>query len=267
MLLSSPVVDHPPALEPGADGGGRLLPLLRITEGEGLECVEGEPGIPGRHLGQRIQDLGGHTSLPLPDGGVLRHRTIQYGANPLPGKGRQHLHPAPREEGRGELEGGVLRGRPQQAHGTLFEKGEERVMLRLVEAVDLVHEEDRDEALSAPTVPRASHDLPDLLEPAQHGRKGHEGPFGEGLHQPGDGGLAAAGGAPEDCGDEGVGLDLLAESAPRPDHRFEAHQVIEAGGPHALRQGRGLVLRLEEGHQSSAKAAIIDHLAPWVSSK
>ena len=76
--------------------------------------------------------------------------------------------------------------------------GEEGILLRLVEAVDLVHEQDG--ALPRPgrAAPRLADDGPDLLDPGRHGGEGDEG----GADMPGDErgerGLAGARRPPED---------------------------------------------------------------------
>jgi hypothetical protein len=49
---------------------------------------------------------------------------------------------AAREEGGGDLERGVLRGGADEDNGTVLDEGEDGVLLGLVEAVDLVDEED-----------------------------------------------------------------------------------------------------------------------------
>jgi hypothetical protein len=60
------------------------------------------------------------------------------GAEPL-----ERVDPAAREQRRVDLEGRVLGGGADQHDGALLDVGQERVLLGLVEAVDLVHEQDR----------------------------------------------------------------------------------------------------------------------------
>ena len=52
--------------------------------------------------------------------------------------------------------------------------GQEGVLLALVEAVDLVHEEDGALAAARAVGLGLGHDLADLLDAGQHGREGHE---------------------------------------------------------------------------------------------
>ena len=70
----------------------------------------------------------------------------------------QLVHAAAREQRRVDLEVGVLGGRADQHHQPLLDRGQQRVLLRLVEAVDLVEEEDR--ALAARVAP--------VLGPLEH---------------------------------------------------------------------------------------------------
>ena len=60
---------------------------------------------------------------------------------------------APREQGRVDLEVRVLGRRADQRHRPLLDRRQERVLLRLVEPVDLVQEEDRPLALRAEPLP------------------------------------------------------------------------------------------------------------------
>ena len=55
----------------------------------------------------------------------------------------QLVDPHARDEGRVDLEVGVLGRRPDERDQALLDGGQQRVLLRLVEAVDLVEEEHR----------------------------------------------------------------------------------------------------------------------------
>ncbi|GAA3269548.1 hypothetical protein GCM10020258_42320 [Sphingomonas yabuuchiae] len=68
----------------------------------------------------------------------------------------QYLRPA--QKGGVEFEGGILRRRADQRDRAILDKGQEAVLLRTVEAVDLVHEQQC--PLAEPgMVPRLGKDL------------------------------------------------------------------------------------------------------------
>jgi len=75
----------------------------------------------------------------------------------------EHVDATAGEEGRDDLEGRVLGGRAHQDDRAVLDVREEGVLLRLVEAVDLVHEEHG--ALGGPREPPLGfrHERPDLL--------------------------------------------------------------------------------------------------------
>ncbi len=79
---------------------------------------------------------------------------------------------------------------------------------------------------------------------------------------PGDeqcqGGLAGAGGAVEDQGSGPSPEDRLPQGAAFPEALLLAEELLEAAGPHAVRQGRrGLVRsgRLEQAHSLCLRAS------------
>ena len=102
-----------------------------------LEGREGAAGVAARLAHDRGGDVGRDLRAEL--GGAAgddgRHLLV-----------RQRLeldHGAAGDEGGVDLEVGVLGRRPDQRHEPALDPGQERVLLALVEAVDLVEEEDR----------------------------------------------------------------------------------------------------------------------------
>ena len=73
-----------------------------------------------------------------------------------------------------DLEGGVLRGGADEDDAAVLHKGEEGVLLGLVEAVDLVHEHNGPLAKAA-VVRRLLHHRPDLLDAAGDSGEVHKG--------------------------------------------------------------------------------------------
>ena len=137
----------------------------------------------------------------------------QVGQGLVPGPGKQGLHlglvqgfedvdRGPRQQGRVHLEGRVLGGGADEGHQPGFHVGQEGILLGLVEAVDLIDEQ-QGAPPPGPVVLGPGDGLADFLDPGEHGGKSHEiGLHGAG-HEPRQGGLAHPRRPPQD---EGMGL-------------------------------------------------------------
>ena len=129
-------------------------------------------------------------------GSSRARRTIVATSSAL--KRLQHHDAAPREQGRIDLERGVLGRRPDQADRAVLDGPQQGVLLRLVEAMDLVDEEDRPPAsrrrlfLASSMAARTSRTPANTAERAMNRRSVALG------DQPGQGRLARAGRSPED---------------------------------------------------------------------
>src|SRR5690606_14905756 len=64
---------------------------------------------------------------------------------------------------------GVLGGRADKDDGAVFHPGQQRVLLRLVKAVDFVHKEDGALPVEFGAILRLGDGLADLLDAGQHG--------------------------------------------------------------------------------------------------
>ncbi len=93
---------------------------------------------------------------------------MEEGDDLLFGERDEGVDAAAGEERGVDLEGGILRGGADQADGAALDVGEEGVLLGLVEAVNLVDEEDGAGA-EVGGLFRLDHDLLDLLDAAEHG--------------------------------------------------------------------------------------------------
>jgi hypothetical protein len=80
----------------------------------------------------------------------------------------QHEHLGAREQRGVHLERGVLRRRTDQGDVPGFDARKERVLLRLVEAVDFVDEYDRSPAAGTAAQLRSRHHLLDFLDAHKH---------------------------------------------------------------------------------------------------
>ena len=140
----------------------------------------------------------------------------------------ENEHAGARQKRRVELEGRVLGRRADQSDRAVLHHGQETVLLRAVEAVDLVDEEQRATAhLAAPAglleglleVGDAREDRRDLFE-MQVGLAGQ---------QPRHRRLAGAGRAPEDHGAERAGIQHARERAGLADEMVLSDDLGETG--------------------------------------
>ena len=123
----------------------------------------------------------------------------------------QDEHLRPRQQRGVHLERRVLGGGADEDDVAGFDARQERVLLRLVEAVDLVDEDDGPPAGAAPAILRRRHHLLDLLDAGEHGAERHEPRLRELGDDARQRGLAGAGRPPEDDRLEHVALDGSAQ--------------------------------------------------------
>ena len=102
------------------------------------------------------------------------------------------------------LEGGVFGGGADKNDGAVLDEGEHGVLLRLVEAMDLIDEQQCGQVPVARLERARSKTFLRSATPGKDGRDGIEceiDPFGD---EPGDGGLAGSGAAPRGSSRQGV---------------------------------------------------------------
>ena len=114
---------------------------------------------------------------------------------------------------------------------------EQRVLLGLVEAVDLVEEEDRALPALAEPVLGPLDDLAHVLHAGVDRAHRLEGLVGRARDEPGDRGLAGPGRAPEDHRRQPVPLDERPERATRGEQVALADHLVEGPGSEPGRQG------------------------------
>jgi hypothetical protein len=142
-----------------------------------------------------------------------------------------------RQQRRVHLEVGVLGGGPDEHDQPVLHQGEQGVLLRPAEAVDLVEEQDGAHAVLAEAVAGPLGDLAHVLDPCAHGRQGLEG-LGRGPgHQAGDRGLARSRRPPQHDRREAIGLDQAAQGLARAYEVGLADDLVEGAGPQPGSQG------------------------------
>ena len=149
---------------------------------------------------------------------------------------RQLDHRAPREERRVDLEVRVLRRRPDERDEPVLDRVQDGVLLRLVEAVDLVDEEDRPEAVAAQPVARARDDGADVVDACRDGRDLLERGSRSLRDDPGDRRLPRARRAEEDHRRRTVLLDREPERGAGPEDVLLAHELVEIRRPQPHRE-------------------------------
>ena len=126
-------------------GGSRSTPwpLARAVSTARSSAVKRHPRVAAGARGDELERLlGDRRRIGDPALGV-RERALEELAHVLGLERMELIDLAARRERRVDLEVRVLGGRPDQGHEPLLDRGQQRVLLRLVEAVDLVQEEDR----------------------------------------------------------------------------------------------------------------------------
>ena len=161
----------------------------------------------------------------------------------------QHDHLRAAQEGCVQLEARVLGRGADEDDGAVFHVGQEAVLLGLVEAVDLVHEEERALAVGAADAGLLEH-------AAQVGHAGEdrgdldEGHVGLVRKQSRDGGLADARRAPEDQRGQAAGGEHRAQRAVGGEDRGLAHDVGEPARPQPIGERATAMRRGGSGFRS-----------------
>ena len=147
----------------------------------------------------------------------------------------QHINATAREQRGVDFEGRIFGGGADQANAAFLHVRQEGILLRFVEAVNFVDEDDGARAVLAGAVGIA-HDLLDFLDAGEHGGKLDEVGLGDAGNDLGEGGLAGARRAPEDHRSGVVALDLHAQRLAWPDQVLLSNEFIERARAHAIGQ-------------------------------
>ncbi len=207
------------------------LPLDRILDGFG-----GELAIFGS-CGCKLQDVVCGTGIAVGIDRDLakqifrrlhsdnRQRTAQQPHDLFLGERLEHVDLGPRKQRRDYFEGWIFGRGADQDDVAALNVRKERILLGLVEAMDLV-----DENKGAATQPAVAlgigHHSLDLLYAAEHGAKRDEIAMGETRDDSRQSGFADARRSPENDGTELIALDLLAQRFARREDMLLACELL-----------------------------------------
>ena len=161
------------------------------------------------------------------------------------------------------LEERVLRRRPDQRERAVLHGGQERVLLGLVEPVDLVEEQDRAPLVLAEPTPGPLDDVANVLDPGRHRRELFEFLLRAPGHRERQCRLAGSGRAPEQHGRQRIVLDELPQRPTRPEQMRLADDVVDRAWPEPSRERRlsrqpllGCTSEQIVGHRSGRQSAL-----------
>ena len=150
----------------------------------------------------------------------------------------QHKHAAARQQSAVDLEGRVFGRRADENDAPLLDVRQKSVLLRLIEAVDFVHEHNCADA-EMPVAFRLLHHLPDFLDAAGDGGEGDEvalGLAGDNLRERG---FPHARRPPENHRGHQIALNHAAQNLSLAEQMLLSGKFIEVLRAKALRQRRG----------------------------
>ena len=125
--------------------------------------------------------------------------------------------------------------------------GQNDVLLRLVEAMNLIYEQDGALPTQGEPLPGGLHGPPQVSDTGGHGGDGIEMRLGVGRDEVGKGGLAGAGRPPQQHRGHLVRFNGAAQDAVGAGQVPLPNEIVECAGPHAGREGRIGVAALLHG--------------------
>ena len=149
-------------------------------------------------------------------------------------------HAAAADQRAVDREEGIFGGRADQDHHALLHVGQQHVLLGLVEAVDLVDEQQRPLAGGRKPIVGLGQDFAQLLHAAGHRADLAEMAAGGAGQQSGQRGFARARRAVENHRAQAVGRQQPPQQLPFAEKMPLADELVERARPHPRRQGLGV---------------------------
>ena len=274
MSIAGPVVGEGALLsggldipKSGCDVAFAVAGTLRLGDRDGaLQDVERLPRVSGGEAYKVVEGLlaDGHAALGTEAAGqsacLVRQGPPDDRRHLFVGQRFQAVDPEARQQRRVHLEVRILRGGADEGDGPFLDMGQKRVLLSLVEAMDLVDEEDRLAAVESEPVASFRNQRAHFGDAAHDGRDRHE----MGTHRigqdAGQAGLAAARGPPEEDRSQAAALGDATQGSSFPDQLFVADDLVNVPGAHPggqrlaarwRRKDRLLIRRTQPGDLAS----------------
>jgi hypothetical protein len=177
---------------------------------------------------------------------LVDERALQEELDLLDAQRAQHEDARPREQRPVDLEARVLGRGADQHHRAVLDRGQQAVLLRLVEAMDLVHEEDRPARRELLAFARLAEDLAQPRHALADRAEGHELARSRGRDEARQRRLARTGRPPEHDRAQGPLLDRAAQRLARPEQLLLPRELLERARSHARGERLGRSRRLEQ---------------------
>jgi len=232
------------------------LRVRRGRVGRQLERVERDAGVTVRDDHERAERVGrdGHGSVQP---ARIGDRPLDDQPDVILTKRLQHEDPGTREERRDDLERRVLGRRADERDIALLDVRQHRVLLTLVEAVDLVDEQDGALAGGAAQLASLLDHATQIGDPGRDRGEGDESGLPAIRRDGGERRLPSAGWSPEDHRRDLPCVDGLAQDPARADQVGLTDELVEVARTDACRQwlrerltGGGGHLGREQGRDS-----------------
>ena len=207
-----------------------------------LERREGGAAVPARERHDLVRGVGAER-VAAPEAHRIGERTVEQHADVVVREDRELDHARTRDERGVDLEEGVLGGGAHEHHDAVLHGMEQGILLRAVEAVDLVDEQDRALARGEQAVLGRLDGLAQVLDGARDGRHLDERRMGAVGDDARERGLARARRTVEDDRGERILLDGAAQPRALPHRGFLADEPVEGLGTHPHRE-RGVEVAL-----------------------
>jgi len=231
MLVAGAVVQEAAPLQRLAHVGERDLARPGGGVVGQLERVQRDPRVAVRHRDERVLGLLRQPRL-AGQAALVDQRAPDDRADVVLRERAQHVHARTRQQRRDHLERGVLGRGAQERDVAVLDVRQHDVLLGLVEAVDLVDEQDRALPAHLAKLLRVADDLSQLGHSTRHRGDVDElrprllGRYG------GERGLPRAGRAPQDHRRNLTRVDRLAQHAALADDVLLTDELRQVDGPH-----------------------------------
>ena len=246
MLFAVLVVEGDVLLQAVGDQPvGDRQPAL-VGRQQNVQNIEQLARIAAREAEQRLRFA--HVDPPLAQFGVGGDRTVEKPLQLGVLHRSQDVDLAAAQQRRNHLERRVFGRGAHERHDTLLDGTQQRILLRLVETVDFVDEQDRrrrvEEVLLAGRFDHFAH----ILDPRRNGRQREEGAFELRGHDLSQRGLPHPRRPPEDERRDVARLQKLAENAVAAHQMLLPDVVVERAGTEAFGQRNRHKLTVEQSN-------------------